>query len=329
MKQQWKGFRSPIGAGIERFLAHKRALGCRFRTEEKALCLLDRFLVEQGVKVLAGISAELIEAFLASRPRTQPRSYNHLLCTVRRLFDWLVAQGDMPSSPVRTRPRRETAHRVPFLFNPEQAKRLLAAAALLPDRNNAPLRGLTYRTMFALLYGLGLRVGEVTRLRVADVDLDRQLLIIRDTKFSKSRLVPFGPRMGQVLNDYSARCSERCGPLSAEALFFSFDGEKTISLTSMGRTLHQLCAELGLRIAPGTSRPRIHDLRHSFAVGTLLRWYRDGIDPATRLLHLSTFLGHADPASTAVYLTITPELLAQASRRFERFAGEKLREVLT
>jgi integrase len=117
--------------------------------------------------------------------------------------------------------------------------------------------------------------------------------------------------------------------LSSEALTFSFDGRTAISLSALGRTLHQLCAELELRLAPGVSRPRVHDLRHSFAVGTLLRWYREGLDPASRLLHFSTFLGHADPASTAVYLTITPELLAQASRRFERFAGEKLREVLT
>ena len=329
MRPRWEGFRGPIAAGIERYLAHKRALGCRFHTEEKALCLLDRFLVERGVKAIDEIGPELIEAFLASRPRTRPRSYNHLLCTVRRLYDWLVAQGDLPSSPVRTRPRRETSHRIPFLFNADLARRLLEAAARLPDRSHAPLRGQTYRTMFALLYGLGLRVGEVARLHVGDVDLDRQLLVIRDTKFSKSRLVPFGPRIGQLLNDYLAARTQRCGSLSADALVFSFHGSKPISATAIGTTLHHLFAELGLQIPPGASRPRVHDLRHSFAVGTLLRWYREGLDPATRLLHLSTFLGHADPASTAVYLTITPELLAQASRRFERFAGEKLREVLT
>lgn len=328
MNPRGERFCGPIAAAIERFLIHKRALGCRFDTEEKALRLLDRFLIEQGLQVIDEISPEMLETFLASRPRARPRSYNHLLCTVRRLFDWLVAQGDLPCSPVRTRPRRETAQRLPFLFNAELARRLLEAAARLPDRSHAPLRGQTYRAMFALLYGLGLRVGEVSRLRVGDVDLDRQLLIIRDTKFSKSRLVPFGPRIGQLLNDYLAGRTQRCGSLSADTLVFSFDGNKPISATSIGQTLHHLFDELGLRIPPGASRPRVHDLRHSFAVGTLLRWYREGIDPASRLLHLSTFLGHADPASTAVYLTITPELLAQASRRFERFAGEKLREVL-
>jgi integrase len=108
---------------------------------------------------------------------------------------------------------------------------------------------------------------------------------------------------------------------------FSFDGIKPVTFTAICGTFHRLCDQLKLPILSGASRPRVHDLRHSFAVGTLLRWYREGIDPSTRLLHLSTFLGHADPASTAVYLTITPQLLAQAGWRFERFAGEKLREV--
>jgi len=102
-------------------LVHKRTLGCRFDTEEKALRLLDGFLIEQRIQVIDELSPEMLEAFLASRPRTWQRSYNHLLWTVRRLFDWLVAQEDLPRSPVRTRPRRETAQRIPFLFNVELA----------------------------------------------------------------------------------------------------------------------------------------------------------------------------------------------------------------
>jgi site-specific recombinase XerD len=327
MKLRWQGFQGPIAAPIERYLTLKRALGCRFRTEERALQLLDRFLIEQGIRTIDEIAPALIEAFLASRPRPRPRSYNHLLSVVRRLFDWLVAQGELACSPVQMGPRRETSRRIPCLFNAEQARRLLDAALNLPNNSRAPLRGPTYRTMFALLYGLGLRVGEVCRLCGKDVDLNRQLLVIRDTKFSKSRLVPFGPRIGQLLEGYLERRAVHHGPCGPEALLFSFDGIKPITQTAICGTFHRLCDQLKLPILPGASRPRVHDLRHSFAVGTLLRWYREGIDPSTRLLYLSTFLGHADPASTAVYLTITPELLAQASWRFERFAEEKLREV--
>jgi site-specific recombinase XerC len=115
MRLRWQGFHGPMAAPIERYLAHKRALGCRFHTEEKALRLLDRFLSERGLRTIDEIEPALLEAFLASRPRSRPRSYNHLLCVVRRLFDWLVAQGELPCSPVQMRPRRETArHPIPF-----------------------------------------------------------------------------------------------------------------------------------------------------------------------------------------------------------------------
>jgi integrase len=164
------------------------------------------YLVGAGVRSLDEVGPEVLDAFLASRPRTTPRSYNHLLGTVARLFAWLVAQGVLLRSPLAARPRRQTARRLPFLFDAPTARRLLDLAGRLPDNSRAPLRGLTYRTIFALLYGLGLRVGEVSRLLRGDVDLDRDLLVIRLTKFSKSRLVPFGPRTpistaGKIIND--------------------------------------------------------------------------------------------------------------------------------
>jgi len=112
----WQGFCGPIAAPIERYLRHKRALGCRFHTEERALRLLDRFLIERGIETIEQIEPELLAAFLASRPRSRPRSYNHLLCVVRRLFDWLVAQGELACSPVQIGPRRETARRMPIPF---------------------------------------------------------------------------------------------------------------------------------------------------------------------------------------------------------------------
>jgi integrase len=313
------GLTSPLAEPIRQFVAHKRALARRFQVEEKALRLLDRYLVATGVRSLEQIGPDVLEAFLASRPRTTPRSYNHLLGTVARLFGWLVDQGRLERSPLRARPRRQTAQRIPFLFDPPAARRLLDLAGRLADNPRAPLRGLTYRTIFALLYGLGLRVGEASRLRRDDVEFDRNLLVIRLTKFSKSRLVPFGPRLAAVLHQYLEVRGQRCGPLAADAPLFSFGGGG-INPSTISQVFHSMVPQLGLHVPPGTSLPRAHDLRHSFAVGTLLRWYRAGLDPAARLLHLSTFLGHVDPSSTAVYLTITHDLLQEANRRFERFA---------
>ena len=321
MKRHWRGFTSPLAAACEDFLAHKRALGRRFQVEESVLRLFDRFLIEQAITRPDAVTSPLIEAFLGSRPRVRPRSYNHLRGTLVRFFAWAVAQGVLSISPVQAPPRRVTGQRVPFIFDQASTRRLLDVAKALPDNGLAPCRGQTYYTIFALLYGLGLRVGEVSRLTVADVDLDRRVLVIRQTKFGKTRLVPFGPRIASLLTTYRAAAETRRGPLSAEMAFFSFTRRGAIHPCTITQTFHHLVPRLQLGLPDGVASPRLHDLRHSFAVGTLLRWYRTGVDPQARLLHLSTFLGHVDPASTAVYLTITPGLLAAASERFERYAA--------
>lgn len=318
MRAPWVGFRSPLADGIERFLASKRALGRRFDTEEKQLRLFDRFLVQQALTRLEQITPDLLTEFLAARPRPRPRSYNQLLGVLRRLFDWLVSQEILPHSPLKARSRRVTAQRIPYLFDAMQARRLLDLAGGLPDGPHR-FRGPTYRTIFALLYGLGLRVGEVSRLQRADVDLERNVLVIHGTKFGKSRLVPFGPRMAALLRHYlELRWGNSCSP---ETPVFSLTRRGAVHPGTISQTFHKLVPRLGLVVPAGVAPPRAHGLRHAFAVGTLLRWYRAGIDPAGRLFHLATFLGHVNPSSTAVYLTITPELLQEASRRFERLAA--------
>jgi len=327
MKSRWNGFQSPLANGIEDFLAYKRALGQSFLTEEYALRLLDAFLVQQKVQTIEGVTAELVDAFLASRPRKRPRSYNHLISVLKRLFSWLIKHNYLTDFPLRMQTRKETSKRIPFLFTTTMVRELLACAGNLKDSRNTPLRGPTYRTIFALLYGLGLRVGEVTRLCLKDLDFERSLLVIRQTKFAKSRFVPFGPRMQVLLEEYLQLRAKKFGSLHAEDPLFTFGGGRPINRHTVSQTFHSLLPQLGLRVPQGVSPPRVHDLRHSFAVSTLLRWYREGIEPGTRLLHLSTFLGHVDPDSTAVYLTITPDLLLEANRRFERFAASALQEV--
>jgi len=326
MRRRQHAFHSVLAPEIERYLAHKRALARRFDYEEGELHLLDRYLVDRGVESMDAVTPRLIEAFLASRPRRCARSYNLLLGAVRRLFNWLVAQGTVASSPLQTKPRRDTVRRAPFLFNQAQARRLLELAGRLPDRPRGPLRGPTYRLAFALMYGLGLRVGELARLIHQDVDFERRLLVIRQTKFSKDRLVPFGPRMEAALCEFIALREERNGPLGPGTPVFSFDGRHAAHPYTFTQTFHHLVAKLDLSVPPSVVPPRAHHLRHSFAVGTLLRWYRQGIDPNQRLQHLATFLGHVDPDSTAVYLTITSELRQEASTRFKRFSAAAIRE---
>lgn len=311
---------------VSRFVEHKRALGRKYQSEEAELRLLVRFAEEHGAIRLEELTPILLDDFLASRSRPRPRGFNHLLGVVRRLLDWAVAHELLKSSPLQTRPRRETATRIPFLFDTSQVRRLLDAAAALPDYTQAPQRGSTYRTIFALCYGLGLRVGEASALRVGDVDRARGLLVVTRGKFGKSRLVPHGPRIGELVAQQLQRRSDGMR-LDDDAPLFTFDGHRSVHPRSVSVTFHRLILALGFTAPAGVSAPVLHSLRHSFAVGCLLRWYRDGTDPATRLLQLSTFMGHVDPRSTAVYLTITPQLLAEANRRFEAFAAPASEQV--
>jgi integrase len=235
----------------------------------------------------------------------------------------MVVHEVLPVSPVGCETRRAAQTRRPFLFDPDQARSLLEAAAKLPSNPRALGRGETYRMIFALLYGLGLRVGEASRLCRKDVDFDAQLLMIRQAKFGKDRFVPFGPRMAKTMTAFLEQEESRYGPIAPDFPVFSFcKKERTpIGTNTISWTFHKLLPALHLTVAPGVAAPHLHCLRHSFAVGTLLRWYRDGIDPMSRLFDLSTFLGHVSPSSTAVYLTITTELLDCASDRFAQFAS--------
>ena len=328
MNPRRHGFRSVMGSDIEQFLAHKRALGRRYDVEEKTLALFDDYLIAHQIADLSEVGVDLIDRFLTSRPRPRPRSYNHLRCTLVRLFSWMVGQGRLEQTPVQSRPRRATYQRQPFIFDTVDARRLLDLVQTLPDQGGTVQRGKTYHALLAILYGLGLRVSEVCRLRVQDVDFERRLLVIRETKFYKSRLVPFGPKLEVLLKDYLQLKTQHWGNLPAETPLFSLRGGRAINPCTVSQTFHHLIPRLPIETRPGCSPPRLHDLRHSFATGTLIRWYRSGVDPQAHLLALATFLGHVDVNSTAMYLTMTATLLEEANRRFEAFAAPMLREGL-
>jgi integrase len=133
--------------------------------------------------------------------------------------------------------------------------------------------------------------------------------------------------MKRLLQDYLMFCEDQHGPLQSHYTLFSFNNDSPIHPGTVSQVFRFLIPKLGLTIPDGMSSPRLHDLRHSFAVRTLLRWYRAGIDPSQRLIHLSTFMGHVDPTSTAVYLTITADLFEEASQRFESFSKPLFRRV--
>jgi integrase len=218
-----------------------------------------------------------------------------------------------PRSLLPGRSRRAT----PYLFSDDEVQGLMAAAGAL----RTPLRAATYATLIGLLAVTGMRVGEAIRLDRADVDLLEGLLTVRDSKFGKSREVALHATTTEALRGYAHRRDEECPRPAAPSFFVSIAGTRLI-YTNVQHVFAGLTVAAGITRRSASCRPRLHDLRHSFAVTTVLGWYRDGVDVEPRLPLLSTYLGHADPGSTYWYLSAAPELFAIAAQRLEHALGQ-------
>jgi integrase/recombinase XerD len=176
-------------------------------------------------------------------------------------------------------------------------------------------------TVISLLYTLGLRIGEALHLRIGDIDRDHQAMFIGETKFYKQRYVPYGPRLAQCLGRYlDARRAVMSEPQKQDLVFIGWR-RRPASTYLFRRHFKEVMNKAGVVPTNGSRPPRVHDLRHTFAVHRLLRWYREGVDVQERLVLLSTFMGHVSIYSTQCYLTITGALLDEANHRFHATFG--------
>ncbi len=202
----------------------------------------------------------------------------------------------------------------------EELRRLLdgTASAQTP---RCLIEAHTFRTLLLLLYGAALRDGEALALNLEDVDLQEALLTIRDTKFYKTRLVPLGSELNGVMAEYAKQRKKAGHSQCSDAPFFVTRRGVRLSLNLLQESFQRLRAQAGVRREDGARyQPRLHDLRHAAAVHRLTAWYREGKDVQRLLPLLSTYLGHTSIACTQVYLTLTPDLLHEASKRFARYA---------
>ncbi len=206
---------------------------------------------------------------------------------------------------------------IPYLYSEREIGRLLAEAAAL----RPPLRAATYFTLLGLLAVSGMRIGEALRLDRDDIDLDAGVLTIHLTKFGKSRQLPLHPSTTAALARYDRQRDELCPNPKAPSFFISTRSNR-INKSGAQYVFRVLRRRAGIERPRGSPQPRLHDLRHAFAVQTLLDWHRSGVDVQARMLWLSTYLGHAEPSDTYRYLTAAPELLALAAERLEATLGD-------
>jgi len=317
-------FASPLAPHFKAFLDWRRLAGYRLRVTELRLRAWDRFL--QG-RLLPGepLTRKLVEGWLAAHAnlcgRTR-RQHFYLVCAFCRFLRQTDARTFVPEPWARP---SQSQTRQPYLYQPQEIAALLVAAKQLPVLPDCPLRAASYHALIWLLASTGLRVSEALRLTLADVDLENGVLRVGETKFRKSRLVPLARGTTEMLRDYHhARLQSRL-PSQPDSPFFVSRRRRAYSYQVVVSTFVSLLRQTGIR-QPAGPGPRLHDLRHTFAVRRLLEWYRSGADLNSRLPLLSTYLGHAKVSDTALYLHATAELLEEANGRFHNFVKAALRE---
>lgn len=309
-------FGSFLGSMMREHVALMQAMGYRYETQEKRLLRLDRFL--QGRPNLSGNSMTvLIREWASTRSGPQQALECQLVGrTLSRALSRIDPTVEIIPWDRRISQEALRRHRRPYLFSEDEVNSLLATALSLPS-HPSPLRPQTAHMMLVLAYCAGLRIGEIVRLNVGDFDIDERTIEIRGTKFFKSRRLPLSTSAAAELQLYLAARKQAGATDDPGAALIWHQGPGGQCSRTMGRNLLlRVLRRAGLKPATGRVGPRIHDLRHAFVVNRMLAWYRDGINPQSRLPYLATYLGHKDINSTLVYLTITQELLQQASERF-------------
>jgi integrase/recombinase XerD len=306
-----------LAAVVTTYVAFKRALGLRFTSEALRL---KAFCRAQGDIDMAEVTPAAVRAFLAGRAPITP--YWHLKYRILRgFYRYAIGRGFIATSPLPPTVPTCPPGLTPYIYSTAELQRLLAATRALATRRD-PLRALVFRTLLLLLYGTGMRVGEALALTLADVDLRQALVTVRQTKFFKTRLVPIGPTLTRELAAYV----RQRGPLAPPAApFFVTRTGQPLRYDRVNRDFRRLRDLAAIRREPDARyQPRLHDLRHAAAVHRVVAWYRAGVDVQYRLPQLATYLGHVDLRATQRYLTMTPELLEEASRRFARYAHKEV-----
>jgi integrase len=297
---------------LEEYLKLRRRLGFRLRV---AGGLLRRFVGFAGQEGASFVTAKLALRWATQPADCQPSQWANRFGMVRRFAQYLSAVDPRTEIPPPKLLPHRYQRKAPYLYRDDEVVGLIKAARHL--ESPLALRGATTSTLFGLLAATGMRVGEAIGLDREDVDIKRAFLTVRQAKGNKSRLVPIHPSTRDALRRYQRLRDQICPHPQSPAFFISERGGRLVDCT-VRYWFIRISHQIGLRQPTDHRGPRLHDLRHHFAIKTLLRWYRTNKDIEVHLPELSTYLGHGHVADTYWYLSATPELLRLATRRCER-----------
>jgi integrase len=315
---------SHLGPVMRAHIERMRTLGYRYRNDRHFL-RFDRFLQRRPGAAKETLLT-LIREYVA-QARTADAKH-HRFTIGRIVAKALYRQGVSTVIPKMDRllsRRARASYRRPYIYTPAEIRLLLDTALQFPSPC-APLRPISLYTMFVLAYCAGLRLGEIVRLKLEDVDLENAAIDIRDSKFFKSRRLPLSSTAMLAVNDYLKARHRAHIPPDPDSPLFCYD-KGSYSYLTAGYMLRLVIRRAGLKKEPGRRGPRLHDVRHAFAVHRLTRWYEQGVQPESRLPFLAAYLGHRDINSTLTYLTITEDLLQHANQRFRTAQADVLKVI--
>ncbi|HCJ5971760.1 TPA: tyrosine-type recombinase/integrase [Escherichia coli] len=301
---------------VKRYIITQQSFGKKFISTAR---LLRQFARSMGDVDMPDIDPQKIHVFLKGQGALT-NTWRLKYSVLSGLFRFAVSRGYCQVSPLPEVMPRLPPSQTPYIYSTSELNRLIKLTETLYDYRSKQQSSM-FRILILILYGSGLRVGETLRLKISDVDFSSQILTVRDTKFYKTRLVPIGPRLSTELSAHIER--RRLLPMPS-----GNDSRLLTSLTGRGWSYSQVITlfqrlrhTAGIKCQPGELHPpRLHDLRHTAAVHRVLAWYREGKNVQLLLPQLATYLGHAGIRSTQRYLSMTPELLEEANRRFANYA---------
>jgi site-specific recombinase XerD len=304
---------SALAEPIRRLIELRQIEGSDYHAQALLLAYFDRFLVEQKLAE-PRLTRSLVEAYEKTLSRLAPRVQANRMCVVKQVCKYLSRSDPLTYVPDSLKKYSSQTTFAPYIYSENEIQALLAAAASLAPPGS--LRGPTYQTLLGLLYSTGLRIGEAIALSLADFHRDDTRLYIAQGKFRKARWVPLCTSTAGALSRY-VDYRRQTSPNSPDSPLFLNQRGRRLHHCTVNQCFHDLLKQC--RIAQ-TSRasPRLHDLRHTFAVRRLLTWYREGKDINARLACLSTYMGHVNIGSTHIYLRPTAELLEHVNGRFHR-----------
>jgi len=302
---------------VKEYIAYKRNLGFQLHTEAVRLLNFAKYADESGHT--GPITIELVLKW-ARLPKKTSQSYHAYRVGIVRCFTKYQAifspKTEIPPSRILGSGYRRTE---PYIYSQQETSALLGACTQLRPINSLNPR--TYATLFGLLACTGLRISEALKLSRDDVDLSNGVLLIAETKFRKSRLVPIDPSASKALGEY-AKFRDQYHPIAKSKKFFLSRKGNSLPYQTVRDNFLKLREKLGW-CTKGKRKPTIQDMRHTFACRRLLLWYKEGVVINHAIYSLSTYLGHARASDTYWYLTGIPELFAIAVKKFEKFASRK------